>query len=247
MDGLLIPYACAARTDADAPCRQKPVLLITSNIHQSAACAEHLSEVLNSNIDAVLRSKNGELEYGFLHQATATKQRPHRSTELATDEIVWQARLDDRYDAVVLRTKQPYLGVLVLRDGATELLRSDVGLSYNAMLGPDAADVLEWMDIASSTIDAGKPQSQLINEAIERVDRMRAARIERLRSSSKATDAYQLAIGVFRHAESAVEWLISGDGAANAKVPADLLDEPSGLERIGKLLNEIVKTIYPLS
>jgi hypothetical protein len=66
--------------------------------------------------------------------------------------IVWVALLDARYKVTIVR-KEPYRGSLELRDGEDLILEQDVGLSYDAMFGPDAADVVEWREIATQFID----------------------------------------------------------------------------------------------
>lgn len=245
-DAFLLPYGCAG-ADGESRCKERPVLLLTSNIQQSAACAHHVTPILNSLIDGILRSRNGERGYGFLRQPEPTTPPRHFTSVTATTDTVWQTRLDDRYEVVVLRATTAYAAVLVIRDGTAEIFRADVGLAYNAVVGPDAADVQEWMDTAISVVDASKPPNQLIAEALDRIEGERRTRIEKLRSSADAAEAYKLAVQLYRSSERAVDWLITGSAALNGRAPAQILDEPDGLERLQRLLNEVAETLYPLS
>ena len=68
------------------------------------------------------------------------------------DQGTWRMR--------VVRT-EPYKGRLVvtrLSDG-TEILNDEVGIVYDAVFGPDAADVGQWVEQALAAIDA-QPASQ---------------------------------------------------------------------------------------
>jgi hypothetical protein len=59
---------------------------------------------------------------------------------------VWSATLDNRYLCEVERTGE-YTGELVILDtkqNNLELKREPVGLSYQAIFGPDIADVENW-------------------------------------------------------------------------------------------------------
>lgn len=67
-------------------------------------------------------------------------------------QVVWKSELDGRYDVRVLR-KSDYTGDLVVSDGAEELHREEVTLSYGAIFGPDVADVAAWCDKACWVID----------------------------------------------------------------------------------------------
>ena len=130
-----------------------------------------------------------------------------------TDEVVWQNRLDNRYDVTVFGSTAPYTGIFVLRDRETELYRGAVHLAYNAIIGPDAADVAAWQDVAVAIIDRTKSLKQRLDEALDRMKKEHTARIKRLHTAPNACEAYQLAIGAFRYPEVAVEWLTSPNAA----------------------------------
>lgn len=245
-DGFLLPYGCAG-ADGDAICKRCPVLLLTSNIQQSAACADHITRVLNSLIDGILKSRNGERGIGFLRRADLPKA-PRKSTcSVATEEIVWQNRLDNHYDVIVFRATKAYAGVIVIRDGDTEIFRSDVGLAHDAIVGPDAADVQQWMDTAIAVVDASKCPQQIVAEALDRIEAERESRIARLRTCKNAEKACELTLNVFRSGEAAVNWLLSSSALLNGRAPVDILDETHGVERLANALEHLVETIYPLS
>jgi len=68
---------------------------------------------------------------------------------------VWSATLDDRYLCEVERTGE-YTGELIIRDtqqNGLELKREAVGLSYQALFGPDVADVATWQNLAIDFVD----------------------------------------------------------------------------------------------
>jgi hypothetical protein len=68
---------------------------------------------------------------------------------MSTDNelIVWSSKLDNKYTIEVTRTEL-YHGELTIADGATLLHREPVFLSFDALFGPDVADVADWQDIA---------------------------------------------------------------------------------------------------
>lgn len=66
---------------------------------------------------------------------------------------VWEATLDDRYECQVIRTEDPYKGILLIHDGTREILREEVGLSYAAQFGPDVDDVQLWQDMCIQAVD----------------------------------------------------------------------------------------------
>lgn len=67
-------------------------------------------------------------------------------------QIIWESRVDGRYDASVERTGD-YTGELVVRDGEKELLREPTTLSYRALFGPDVSDVATWQERTIKFID----------------------------------------------------------------------------------------------
>ena len=74
----------------------------------------------------------------------------------AHPNLVWWARLDDRWQIEVQRTAD-YLATLCVFDHADNdvLVHSEsVGLSYGAIFGPDVADVALWQDKALAYVDS---------------------------------------------------------------------------------------------
>jgi hypothetical protein len=69
-----------------------------------------------------------------------------------SNEVVWNSTLDDRYEVVVTRTA-PYQGELTISESRKILHRQNVGLMYNAVFGPDIADVFAWKQIAIEFVD----------------------------------------------------------------------------------------------
>jgi hypothetical protein len=221
---------------------------MTSNSTQSAACNQHIAAVLNNVIDAVLRAGSQESGYGFLHQPlepTAARGRARRVPS-ATNEVVWSSRLDDRYDLLVYRAQKPYEGVLVIRDGDAEVARFAVRLSYNAKLGPDRGDIEQWRDQAIAMIDAAKPAAQLLQEALERCEHDRARRIALLTASQNGAAAFTQAMKIYGSREIAIDWLISPSGLFNGQAPVEVLNTSDATERIGRALENVRKTLYPL-
>ena len=66
--------------------------------------------------------------------------------------IIWEAKLDNRYDIYVERV-EPYKGELVIKDGNKELTHKFVTISYDAKFGPDIADTAEWERLCIDFID----------------------------------------------------------------------------------------------
>ena len=147
----------------------------------------------------------------------------------------------------MFRAKEPYKAVLLIRDGDTELERFRVGLSYNAVAGPDAADIQGWSDAAIAVVDQLKSAKQGLHEAIDRVCTQRRARIETLRTSPSAEEAFRSALNVFRSPEMSVEWLITPSAILNYNAPADVVAREDGPAQIAVALNDVVTTLYPLS
>lgn len=69
-------------------------------------------------------------------------------------QTVWESTLDERYRCVVVR-ERPYLGHLTVTDTETEevLMGRDVRLAFDAMVGPDVADVRQWQEMAIEAVD----------------------------------------------------------------------------------------------
>lgn len=67
-------------------------------------------------------------------------------------DIVWESKLDGKYDVRVVRLGA-YRGKLTISTSSTELTAFDVGLSYDAQFGPDAGDVSDWAEKAIAFID----------------------------------------------------------------------------------------------
>jgi hypothetical protein len=71
------------------------------------------------------------------------------------DEVVWKSTLDGRYEIVVVRIA-PYQGKLTISDAGHEIFSRQLGLMYDALLGPDISDVATWQEIAVDFIDNKK-------------------------------------------------------------------------------------------
>lgn len=69
------------------------------------------------------------------------------------NEIIWSSRLDDTFDVKVERLA-PYNGELVIIQDGKELLRETVSISYNALFGPDIADLDQWTQRCCEFVDA---------------------------------------------------------------------------------------------
>lgn len=70
-------------------------------------------------------------------------------------EPVWGTLLDKRYLCTVTRLR-PYTGSLEIRDTQTKLVvhQRPVGLSYDALFGPDIGDVQEWQGMCTDFVDS---------------------------------------------------------------------------------------------
>lgn len=70
------------------------------------------------------------------------------------EEIVWEARMDGRYDVRVVR-EADYQGKLIIKDMDGSVLdERTVRLSYGARFGPDVGDVDEWQRTAAGVVDS---------------------------------------------------------------------------------------------
>ena len=67
---------------------------------------------------------------------------------------VWETSLDERYDCKVERVEQ-YMGRLTVVDTAASvlLLEETVSLAYDAVFGPDVADVALWQEMCIKAVD----------------------------------------------------------------------------------------------
>lgn len=76
-------------------------------------------------------------------------------------EQIWEAVLDGRYRVSVARVA-PYRGHLEVVDNqtGTKLHEEEVGLSYDAMFGPDLSDVARWQETAVDVVDASRSDDQ---------------------------------------------------------------------------------------
>lgn len=72
-----------------------------------------------------------------------------KSTE---PNLVWSSMLDDKYLCKVVR-KRPYMGELEIWEGEKKIYSEEVGLSYDALFGPDTGDVGEWADKCIAVVD----------------------------------------------------------------------------------------------
>lgn len=71
----------------------------------------------------------------------------------AEDElIVWSSMLDGKFTVKVTRIA-PYRGELTIAEGNHVLHREDVLLSFDALFGPDVADLASWQEAAITFVD----------------------------------------------------------------------------------------------
>lgn len=68
------------------------------------------------------------------------------------DLTVWSSELDGKYMVKVTRIA-PYRGELTIAEGNNVLHREDVLLSFDALFGPDVADVASWQESAIAFVD----------------------------------------------------------------------------------------------
>ncbi len=69
--------------------------------------------------------------------------------------VVWESTLDGRYEVAVTRTV-PYQGELTISEAGQVLFHQPVGLMYNAIFGPDIADVEGWQEAVVNFVDGKK-------------------------------------------------------------------------------------------
>lgn len=69
-----------------------------------------------------------------------------------TEDAVCESMLDGPYKVMVLRTG-PYRREWSIHCADQVLDRQDEGLSYDALLGPDVADVADWQERAIQVVD----------------------------------------------------------------------------------------------
>lgn len=69
------------------------------------------------------------------------------------EDLVWENSLDGgKFYATVIRTGD-HKGALSVTEGITLIHAEDVGLSHDAIFGPDADDVAAWMDRVIDVVD----------------------------------------------------------------------------------------------
>ena len=66
--------------------------------------------------------------------------------------IVWSSMLDNKYTVKVTRSA-PYRGELTIANGNNVLHHEDILLSFDALFGPDVADVASWQEAAMTVVD----------------------------------------------------------------------------------------------
>ncbi len=94
--------------------------------------------------------------------------------------VVWWSRLDNRYQVEVQRSGEK-TGTLIIfdhNDCDKAIFKSNVGLSYGALFGPDVMDVELWQNMATDAVD-GKTK--------EREEKVSALKLTVRKKSSKMT------------------------------------------------------------
>lgn len=71
---------------------------------------------------------------------------------MSNAEIIWESKLDDKWNCVVTRTAE-YSGQLTVSDQEEVILSESVSLSYGAAFGPDVSDVAMWQDKCIEVVD----------------------------------------------------------------------------------------------
>lgn len=71
---------------------------------------------------------------------------------MSNSEVIWESKLDDKWDCSVIRLTES-TGRLVVCDDKETILNERVSLSYGAMFGPDIADVTLWQDMCVDIVD----------------------------------------------------------------------------------------------
>ena len=67
--------------------------------------------------------------------------------------IVWQNKLDNIYDVMMVTDNDDYKGNLIIKKGDVELLKELTTISYGARFGPDVSDVAVWENRCIDFID----------------------------------------------------------------------------------------------
>ncbi len=82
---------------------------------------------------------------------------PYEDLQFEAENLVWQSRLDGRYQIEVQRIpKETHRGIFVIFDAQQDLKQiyaEDVPLMYGAQFGPDMSDVKSWMDKGCVVVD----------------------------------------------------------------------------------------------
>jgi hypothetical protein len=72
--------------------------------------------------------------------------------EEMNEQIVRQSTLDDRYEVQVVRVA-PYQGKLLIREADEEIYSQRVGMMFDTLIGPMAADLDVWEEMAIDAIN----------------------------------------------------------------------------------------------
>jgi hypothetical protein len=67
-------------------------------------------------------------------------------------QIIWESTLDNRYEVQVVRFA-PYQGKLLIREAGEEIYSQRVGLMFDTLVGPVAADLDVWEEMAIDAIN----------------------------------------------------------------------------------------------
>lgn len=75
-----------------------------------------------------------------------------KELNMSNAQIIWESKLDDKWNCVVTRTAE-YSGQLTVSDREETILSETVPLAYGAAFGPDISDVATWQDMCVDVVD----------------------------------------------------------------------------------------------
>jgi len=68
------------------------------------------------------------------------------------DDIIWESKLDGKWNCVVTRVNESS-GNLTVSDDQETILNVNVSLAYGAVFGPDVSDLSQWQDMCIEVVD----------------------------------------------------------------------------------------------
>lgn len=78
------------------------------------------------------------------------------------EDVIWESVLDDTYTYTCRVTRSgEYTGTLRIWVDDRVIMEKEISLSYDAMFGPDAADVNDWMMTCADYVDEWVVDSEI--------------------------------------------------------------------------------------